>query len=134
MIRFKKHSCYFSNQREATYTFSRALHRLQMTSSLDWFTGLAVCFVIGQNDYFNLLLASQHLIENQSYQQLVCNSITMTVTDHQKHNQPGEGGGGTSLYGPLGFVQSQRACFLALFVINRVPFSIIFVSNRVWLF
>ena len=78
-----------------SYTFSRGLYRLQMTSSFDWFTGLAVCFVIGQNDSFHLLLVSQQLIENCSYHQLICNSITMTttviVTDHQEHNQPGGG-------------------------------------------
>ena len=71
------------------YTFSRALHRLQM--NFDWLNELPVCFVIGQNDSFNLLLVSQHLNENCSYQQLVCNSITMTNTDHLERNHLGGG-------------------------------------------
>ena len=51
------------------YMITHALRQLHVfPTSSDWFTGLSVSFVIGQSDYFGLIL--QHSIENNtmSYQ------------------------------------------------------------------
>ena len=68
-----KISRHFHNQSELkpkpiatrSRTFSRASCRLlEFAFGFDWFTGLPSPFVIGQSDYFGLVL--RHLIENCS--------------------------------------------------------------------
>ena len=51
-------------------TFSRDLCRLRViTSSFDWFTGLSASFLIGQSNYFGLVL--RHSIETRSMERLI---------------------------------------------------------------
>ena len=70
-----KFSRHFINQSEVkpkpmvarAYTFSRDLCRLRViTSSFDWFSGLSPPFLIGQSNYFGLLLLLLLLLAERS--------------------------------------------------------------------